>query len=859
MTGINKPNIKSFACIACNRFSEKSTLNSCIIGNTNSNYNMIIISFQPGKSANNLGLATLDPNNQIINLVLRDNFNIDLSTIYYTSLLKCYSDLDYSDDTIKDQINCCIKYLQNEIEHTKAKSIIIVGQCTFDYLSKYLHKNLLFNKPVFTIPDFEDAEYTPEKLQTLVTGLSLAINTSVSKSSSNLTLYHICNTIEDVTLLCDYVGQTKYASFDIETTGLVFFSDKILTISISFQAGSAYVIPIDHIEGKFSQLDKEIIFKLLEDRIFNNPDIIKLGWFCKFDLKFLYQYGIKYFRGSFYEGTSMVHLLDENKHERGLKKVGTDMYPEFRDYAIETTNLVDLPLDVVARYNANDTDLTYRTVLSLENLLLKDWELYINFRNIVVPAVLTLFKIEIEGLHINRPLLQVNIKELETEILSTEVKLHNFNQIKRFVILKNKELVEAELKELRKKRDDLIEKRSSKMIAKCEQRIAGLKSGLVVLYEKVNFSSVPQLREVLYSENGFNISPLLEVDNQDHYGTDQSTLVELEDNTGFIDLLLRYRKLNKILSTYLIGIDNKLSVEDRLHANFIQTGTVTGRISCREPNLQNIPRSGEQAKLVKKIFDAPANYTLVNIDQSQIELRIVAIFSQDPEMLNAYANNIDLHTLTAKTVLGVSNVEWENLTPTLKKEYRTSAKAINFGFIYGMSYEKFKDYAYRTYGLDMSLEEAKEVRIKFFNLYKGLLTWHKKYHTLAEKTGYVRTLFGRKRNLPNIFNKNDSKYFEAQRQAVNSPIQGTAGELTIFVANILRIVLPEEVKIVNTVHDSLMLYIPTNKLDHYYKLIKYICENPPIDKFFNFNKYGVPFKVDMESGFNWYELKEVKF
>lgn len=849
-------------CAKCTRSSNMSCKTICVIGDVSRTYDLMVVSFQPSETANNLGIPSVDAGNQIINYALKNILKFDLDNIYYTSLLKCYSQYPHTD--LVEQSTQCVSYLEHEVKKVKPKAIICIDKTKEHFIRSFMVDDCLFSTPVYFVDAFSvDSIESNARFKTLLTSLEQAVLKTYDQlldKSAELTQYVICKTITDIELVCDYVEQTGYASFDIETTGLIFWSDKLLTLSITFQAGSAYVIPFEHAESTFTKDEYPLIFSLLTERIFNNNKIIKMGWNVKFDLKFLSFYGVKSISGRYYDGLAMAHLIDENNMEKGLKKVGTRIFNEFKDYQVDAKTLEDKPLDYIAKYNANDTDLTYRTVLVLEQRLMKDPLLYSNFRNIVVPATTTLFKMEEVGMVIDKPLLEESIELIDKRIIETEEQLQTFKQVKKYVLTKNNHLIISELQTLREKRDSAESRNRKADVKRYEQKIADLKAGVTVLYERVNFSSVPQLKDLLYSKDGFELEPLIDYDGNQVFSTDQATVTELKDSTGFVDMLLLYRKLTKLQSTYLIGIKERLDNNNKLHASFSQTGTVTGRLSCKDPNLQNIPRGDETSAIVKRVFSVPTDYTMVCVDYSQVELRLVALFSKDPEMINAYAHDQDLHTLTAKNTLNVSNDDWDKLDAKVKKTYRTSAKAINFGFIYGMSADKFKDYAYQTYAVEMTLKEAQQIRTKFFNLYGKLLVWHDTYRNKAYKDGFVRTLFGRKRNLPNIYDDGQPiKKSEAQRQAVNSPIQGTAGELTVFTACILHKCLPKDVYLVNSVHDSLMFYVPTTKVGKVATLIKYLCEHPPVKHFFDFTFGEIPLIVDVETGSNWKDVQPLEF
>ena len=318
---------------------------------------------------------------------------------------------------------------------------------------------------------------------------------------------------------------------------------------------------------------------------------------------------------------------------------------------------------------------------------------------------------------------------------------------------------------------------------------------------------------LLYGAEGFGFEkPYVKAKRAEAEATGKEYLMELNDSTRFIDDLLLYRSIGKTLSTYLHGINDRLDANDRVHTSFLQHGTKSGRLSSQNPNLQNLtnvakltdPTAIEVVSMVKKPFIAPEGYTLCQIDYSQAELRIIASFAGETNMLDAYNAGIDLHALYAARMLKTDLDGFYKLDKADQKNWRTRAKAGNFGLIYGMSAEGLVHYAKNNYGVILSLKEATEMRNDFFAMYPRLLDYHDTYIAKGRKFGYVRTLYGRMRRVPQILDQNEYIRGMDERVAINSPVQGTAGEFTVFAISLLRNRLDPRVKFVNTVHDSIV-------------------------------------------------------
>jgi DNA polymerase-1 len=402
-------------------------------------------------------------------------------------------------------------------------------------------------------------------------------------------------------------------------------------------------------------------------------------------------------------------------------------------------------------------------------------------------------------------------------------------------------------------------------ITKTEQnmvdKLNALKSGALTPYSGLNFGSPKQLEDLLYwNVNGFRFK-------NSEGGTGKDIIEELNDSSGFIDKLLILRGFEKIRSTYLVGLYDRLDENDKVHTSLLIHGTVSGRLSSRNPNLQNLPNiaklkdetSVHVVNMVKKSFKCPEGYVFMQVDYSQAELRTIAEFAKEQNMLDAYNNGEDLHAKTAAAMKKISLEEFYKLDPKEQKEYRTRAKAGNFGLIYGMGLFGFIDYARKNYKIYLSEDEAREIIDTFFKLYPNLLVYHDEYIAKGLKFGYVRTLFGRKRQVPNINSSDDYIRSMDERVCVNSPIQGTAGEITIFAIAILRNRLDPRVKFELTVHDSIIFYIPEDLLEETSALIKDTCENLPMKQYFGKELSKVKMAVDLEiSRTSWKDLTEYK-
>ncbi len=327
--------------------------------------------------------------------------------------------------------------------------------------------------------------------------------------------------------------------------------------------------------------------------------------------------------------------------------------------------------------------------------------------------------------------------------------------------------------------------------------------------------------------------------------TDAEVLEELAPLHPFVKLLLQYRTLYKIKSTYLEAFLKYVSSSDqRLHTEFNQTATATGRLSSQNPNLQNIPIKGDEGLAIRRVFISEEGYLLCSLDYSQIELRILAHFSEDENLIRAFERGEDIHTFTACEVFGVPP---EKVTP----EMRRMSKAINFGIAYGMS----------AYGLSkelrISVKEAEAIINRYFSRYPKIKEYIEKTIEFARENGYVKTLAGRKRYIPEIFSPNKTVKELGQRIAVNTPIQGSASDLI----KCAMVAFYKELKkqnlktsIILQIHDELILEVPEEEIEIVKEVAPKIMESP--FKYLGFDyKLNVPIKVNMSFGKNWAECK----
>jgi len=567
----------------------------------------------------------------------------------------------------------------------------------------------------------------------------------------------------------------KRVTFDIETTGLYPFQGGDITLLGFGLQAINYVLPLE-IKGSFNYGDKARQQAIVDEVARILGSKVVIAHNGKFDLLWMrVKYGVKL--PLTHDTMQMSHLIDENC-SHGLKNLAEELLDAPHWDLTKEEKKGHIALDKLCEYNAYDVYYTRKLFNMFIKEITSDPALYKFYKNVIMPAVNAFIDIEECGVYID-------IEKMQ------EVKMYLQSEVARI------------LGELEK-------------------------------YKKgMNWNSTKQLSDFLF--NTLKLKPL-EYTAKGACSTSESVLLRLDHPA--VSLILQYREAYKMLSGFIEGWGEQLS-GSRLHPSFKLHGTVTGRLSCTEPNLQQVPRNPK----IRSLVCAPPGYTFVEADFSQVELRIAAMLSGDPTMREVFLTGQDPHTETAKLVSGQDPTGMDKVA---LKEWRKKAKAVNFGFLYGMGYKKFQEYARDKYGVKFTEKESKQIRDRFFSHYAGLQPWYARQERVARMNGYVRSPAGRVRHLPDI--NSPDHYLESQaiRQAINSPVQGFASDLTLTsVVDITR-ELPH-VRIVGTVHDAILMEIPDKQLKTSVLKIKEIMENPPTLKQLGV-RLTVPIVVDISIG-----------
>jgi DNA polymerase-1 len=592
--------------------------------------------------------------------------------------------------------------------------------------------------------------------------------------------YHFINTQEERNELLALLLTQSQVCFDTETTGIDALHADLVGFSFSYKAREAFYVPVPK---EFEEAKKIVAFFT---PCFENLEIEKIGHNIKYDLKVLQRYGIKVLGPTF--DTMIAHYLINPEAKQSMDFLA-NFYLNYQPISIETLigkkgkgqgNMGDMKQEEISDYACEDADITLQLKQVLEPQIQKP-HLADLFYKMEMPLVEVLKDMEFEGITIDVPALNSYSKELDLILIELEKEI---------------------------KHD------------------AGL---------DFNLDSPKQLGEVLFEH--LKISSKAKKTKTGQYATGEDVLQKHEKDHPIIPKILEYRQLRKLKSTYVDPLPMLCDpVDGRIHTNFMQTVTATGRLSSNNPNLQNIPVRSAKGREIRRTFVArDAEFKLMAVDYSQIELRIIAALSEDETMISAFKAGLDIHTATASNVFKTPLKE-------VTRDQRSAAKAVNFGIIYGQS----------AFGLAQNLSisrtEAKTIIDSYFEQFKTIKTYMEKVVSDARELGYVETIMKRRRYLPDINSSNAIVRGFAERNAVNAPIQGSAADIIkLAMIAVHKAMKSENVKskMILQVHDELVFDVHVSEEIMMQLLVKSAMENA-IDLI-------VPMEVELKLAQNWLE------
>ncbi len=590
--------------------------------------------------------------------------------------------------------------------------------------------------------------------------------------------YHLIDTEEELKNLIETLSQAKELCIDTETTSLDQMTAQLVGIGLSSREKEAYYIPLN---GKIGQEKAiELLKPLLE-----NPSISYYGHNIKYDLHILLNHGIDIQNISF-DTMLASYLVDPQKNRHSLDRLALEMFGKVKTPITDLIgkgkkqlSMRDVPIEKISKYCCEDVDYTARLKGNFEELLDKS-SLRKIFDDIEIPLIHVLLRMERHGMYLQLPKLEYMSKDLNQKI------------------------------------------------TKLQSEIYGMAG------EEFNLNSPKQLSHILYEKLG-----IVPTKRRGAKGlsTRADVLESLKQDYPIVGLILEYRGYEKLRSTYVDALPHLINKKTHhVHPTFLQSVAATGRLACRDPNLQNIPIRSVEGKKIREAFTPEKEgWSYLGADYSQIELRLLAHLSQDPKLIEAFNKGEDIHAFTASTVF---NVPLDQVT----KKQRSHAKAVNFGILYGQQ-------AYGlSQGLDISVKEASEFINTYFERYPDVKKYLNTCIEEARKTGVATTMEGRKRPLSEIHNKNQMIRAAAERLAVNTPLQGTQADIIKKAMILIDQELQKDPSLgsmVLQIHDELIFEVPDSKIDKLKTLVNEIMEN--------ITKLSVPLVVNIAIGKNWAE------
>ena len=583
---------------------------------------------------------------------------------------------------------------------------------------------------------------------------------------------------------------TGYASVDFETNAEGIYKDtfKPTILSVSFQVGSGCSIPLQHFDESVKDIPWLKWLQYFGRKVVENPKVVKVAQNFKFDNQIFVKYGI-YVRGTVIDTMLAKYLLNEEK-PHGLKPMVAKYLPEFADYEkydkFETIPWDKKPLEPLARYGCMDTDFTLRLALFLEKKLI-DKGFYNLYRNLIMPASKVLQDAETNGLPIDLSFNDFLQDKYSKLIQETNDKLRSVRQIKRYQKYSLEQRKQVYIDKLTQEIEELPgDPKKAKSIKNREDKISRILAGEYKtndekkLIEPVNFNSTKQMVDLLYlSPKGFKF-PVIEYTKDkknkptSNPSTSEDTLLKIldQDKSGFIKALLDLRGLDKMNSTYIVGLRELVQSDNKVHPTFLISGTTSGRLSSRNPNGQNIPKVMVNPD-IKKQFIPPSGKLFLTYDYSQAELRILAHLANEETMLEWFRTGKDIHLASAckkyhedyDKIIKIYEDEQHELYPLWKKR-RKQAKTINFGIVYEQSAHKLAE-SLSTPEEKVEDSEGQQFLDEYFTTFPKIKKFMDKQHKFMEKHGYCVSLFGRRRRCPKVYSDNFSEYLEALRQCVD--------------------------------------------------------------------------------------------
>lgn len=785
----------------------------CLMGTGPKRAQIMIVGEAPGEREDEQHAAFVGPSGQLLRESLR-KAGISPEDCYITNAAKCRPP-DNRTPTRSEAKTCAGTYLQRELERVKPHIVVPVGNAALQAFGKSgitKHRGAAFQlaDDMVAFPTFHPAYVlrSPQHRPTFDSDLQRLGRLSRGEASqAEATQVKIVRTPSQLKWLRRQLEKAPFIYFDLETSSEGSGKDhryhkpwdpdgQIVMAGFTWREGLGVAVPLHHAESPWRDPDR--VLRYLKPAL-EREDVKTGAHNGKFDCTWMAAKGI-FIRLTF-DTMLAAHILDENR-AKGLKPLsqillGVDAY----DVGEELKDAYNMDLRRLSVYQAKDVDYGFRLRNQFKPALLAEPRLARIFKDLMMPANHELVKVETIGMYVHG-------KRLKKQLVAKE---------------KERDKIEAKLRSYVP-----VDKR-----------------------ETINFRSPQQVGKWLFGDLGL---PLIEKTKSGAPSTAEGVMNQLSSRHPACKLLLRYRTVDqKHIRSYLLSWDEKRDRRSRVHTNYKLFGTVTGRLSSEKPNLQQVPRDGT----MRSVFGAPEGWVFLDADYSQIELRIAAMLSGDPTLLRIFATGGDPHLTTAADISQLSEKQVLRLEGTRAKdgtiiEHRKRAKPVNFGYLYGMGEDKFIDYARDNYGIEVTKAQSHRYRTRFFELYSELPRWHERQRRMVRALGRVHSPIGRIRHLPDVYSGDRKVRAEAERQAINSPVQSFASDLMLLSLVRLSHRLDSRLaRIVGTVHDSILFEIHETYLQEAARIIREVMmDMNEVRRLFG-TDVTVPIEVELKAGQYW--------
>lgn len=799
--------------------------NTCIQGVGPETARVMIVGDNPNYTEDNKGEYGHGNPQKLLDQLI-ESVGLDPDEVYYTPAVKCRK--GEKGKVSAGALKACKEYLAEELDRVKPEYVITLGATALKALTNKakiteIHGKVIDHKSGFKVlPTYHPAmslrdprHWDPifndfRRFGKVINGEEMTEHKIECKEiTTRAGLVEVLNSVRT----------SKVVAFDLETNGLQMrYRDSHIHQTIISTMRRNYVI--QHSAFDFNQLQKwhcEMEFAM------HGKTVVTANG--KFDNLWLYyMFGTRW--PISFDVMLASHLLDENAFN-GLKQ-DAQTFLDMHDWDVPLfikngkgasgKGLTEEEKQQGLVYAAADGYATVRLYKVFKDKLSRDPDLERLFHELVMPVARAYEQMEINGVWLD---------------------------------LEKFEAAEVELKG----RIRRIRRRLDRYIQPWRESATPGKVWVGKEEVDINWNSAAFVNTVLF--DWLDLTPMGLTDGGAP-STAEDNLTKMLDQHDIIQALLDYRGAFKQLSSFIEGWQRRM-IDGKLYPSFKVHGTVTGRPSCADPNLQQVPRD----PFIRSLIGAPAGWVFFEVDYSQVELRVAAVAANEPTMLQIFRTGGDIHESTYHMVFGmtpeeaVSHIEDPGKKKAQLKEERKKAKAVNFGFIYGMGWKKFKEYALTKFGLKVTDAQAKQMRVRFFEVYPGLVKWHERQRRIVRNIGQVRTLTGRIRHLPQINSPDQGLAAEAERNAINAPVQGFGAEMMLMAAvEVNEFFGNNVVKLSGTIHDAMVGIVREDVAMECMARIKGIMENPKIMQNFGI-ELPLPIVADVTLG-NWGVGREIK-